>query len=178
MEPIALEQCELLNKKKPDQGYVMYPSGDKPCFRHAESKPSPEPPGPNERVVVVWSPSTRPGILRGFSAEAYQVDGRMQYMAFDTNGINTQDSDLASLIEKFGTPALKQVEDKQNRFGATFQSHSVTWILEPDIAVSFVGTTSSLDKGRVLIGTSAGQKAYNDFQAYLLKLLNPRGSGL
>ena len=81
--------------------------------------------------------------LRGKNVDAIKII---------TNGISVQETAFSTLEDKFGKPTSANVDEVQNRFGATFSVYRAQWT-KPGIIVEFEGAYESLDSGRIEIMT-------------------------
>jgi hypothetical protein len=97
-----------------------------------------------------------------FAAEV--VEGNLEGAWIKTDGLDSQDAILATLVAKYGEPSKLVEERDQNAMGAIFTSHVATWQFG-NLSVLFCGTANRTDEGLVSIETakeSALRKAWRD----------------
>jgi hypothetical protein len=95
----------------------------------------------------------------GHDITAFVHDGMMDIVTIETAGIDTQDSVMSQLIEKFGKPVRFEKVPVQNRMGANFVVDRAEWS-SPRYWVRFDADASdggshegTLDKGWIQIET-------------------------
>lgn len=114
----------------------------------------------NETVQIKFPLNAKPNLSKYGSVAALLVSGRVERMWFWTHGLKLQDHDLSTLSEKFGSPSRTSESVGRNSFGATFAIKSATWDMPGAVAVSFVGSDGTTDRGLVVIESPLGKASY------------------
>lgn len=76
------------------------------------------------------------------------ISGKIESVAFGTDGLRVQQSVYAQLLEKFGAPTTTRVEEAQNAFGARFEIRQAFWDFG-SFTVKFYGSDGRIDHGGV-----------------------------
>jgi len=152
-ERLSIPECARLTKKS-----IIYAENDNsPCFERILSpleKLHP-PLSANETITIFFPIGQDPSMISGRTILGQLVEGNLESIGFSTRGIENQDEILASLVAKYGDAGTLTEEEKQNAFGATFDSHLAIWSFS-NLSVIFQGTTDRVDAGAVNIDTPKG----------------------
>lgn len=124
----------------------------------------------DDSLLVSWAQP--PGIVTG-GAFVQLVAGKVAGLGVNTSGIETQRSDYAALVRKFGRPTRKALVPMGNAMGATFDAIRATWNLPNGTRVSYLAADNRIDRGLISISTTAGRAATREQLAKL-----NQGSGL
>lgn len=141
-KPLVLPECpfKMAGSTKLYEDIV-----DATCVENAQRYPGYKIPirvitfGRKERpLIVYWNllPLERDGILVG--------------VEFATRGLDTKQSVLDSLTEKFGEPSMIEREPVQNRMGAKFEAVYAKW-RKPNLNVTYDSVLNRIDRGAVFI---------------------------
>ena len=82
-----------------------------------------------------------------------QVDGKVGSISASFRA-SEADQISEAMIDKFGPAHLVKVEDVQNRMGATFEDHVLTW-KGSNVVLTFDSIGSEVDEGLVTISTAS-----------------------
>ena len=130
---------------------------------------------PDMWVLTIQLPyRSTPAIMRSNSLTGYAKAGALVGLDFWTHGVNTQQYDLQTLIEKYGQPSTRSGTSVQNRMGATFDSIVATWTLPDGLVVVFRGIGARLDEGMVQVSLPAAAEVRAAQAAAVDKVLNPK----
>ncbi len=88
---------------------------------------------------------------------AQLVNGSVQRMWCHTAGVRYQESDMQSLVAKFGRPTHFNRVPLQNAMGASFQTDMAAWSLPNGVRAVYMAAVSRLDRGRFEISTIPGR---------------------
>lgn len=174
LEPLSVPECLLLRPRRMEPRYSPANTTTELCFERNLTNTGSVAPLGDENVILRWPIPVRPAMVNGTTMAAYLLDGRLERLAFSTDGYASQENDLAELTQKFGEPAAQTTVTKQNAFGAQYESITAHWAVGDGITVTFTGTTHRIDEGRVIVATSAGDQA---LRVYLDSLM-PRTPSL
>lgn len=148
--PIAVAEC----RKETFGSSVSYSlSRPAPCM-----KASPVTAGPGDFSnggFMDFPPGQAPSHARGSMVGITATGGIVGVVVLNTSGYQAQDSVFTDLIAKFGKPSKSGTIPFQNRMGAKFDGIAATWDLG-EFQVEFLGITTAIDTGLLLIGTKAG----------------------
>lgn len=156
-EPFDVPVCKTDNYGSylgPKQGY---------CFKPTSSEEIAQPLVPIRSFSgtqgLVYASGERPSVIfPGVGVDAFVdlIDGRLEGVRFKTQGIQSQQQDLETLISKYGKPTSSKTTKLQNGYGATFDNISASWRLK-NLTVQFQGVTHwvnhTLNYGNVSIQT-------------------------
>jgi hypothetical protein len=128
----------------------------------------------NDTVLIKWPTMGAPRLLGApFFAMAKIMNGTLEGVSFNTRGIQSQQSDMQALSDKFGKPTSADQPSLQNAFGAKYQSVRAAWDFG-EIVVSYDSAPSSVNSGLVIVDSL---KSSADRKAVLEKLAH-RGPSL
>lgn len=153
-EPFEMAECA----SKTSYGLTTYvfehDQPVKPCWRHTFGDPGT--PLDVSDAEVQFYPARESSPAGVSFSRVLIVNGRAEGVSASTNGVTGQESILAALMRKYGTPAKLQDEEVQNRMGATFTSYTAAWG-DPALQVSFYGVAGRIDSGLISVRTAIGQ---------------------
>lgn len=108
---------------------------------------------PNIRVYEIWFPAGRlPDWVVGGFLLAYTIEGSVEAIDVRTNGLTVQRDVYRALREKFGPQNSIEFIQKQNSFGAQFESIVAHWKFGR-IHIAFQGFLETADEGLVDFAT-------------------------
>lgn len=147
-------------KIKEMQGsYSPATSDTGPCYqRNVFTRTGSGLPVENEMLAISYPITQEP--TTGKNLTAYVLDGKIQRIEFDTDGIKTQSIVLESLISKLGNPKNIEKPEIQTLSGAKFNSIIATWELANDISAAYVSAPLKITEGGFIIGTRYGISSY------------------
>lgn len=174
LEPLSVPECLLLRPRRMEPRYSPANTTTQLCFERNLTNTGSAAPLGDENVLLRWPIPIRPPMVNGTTLAAYLLDGRLERLAFSTDGYSSQERDLAELTQKLGEPSTQTTSTKQNAFGAQYESITAQWSLGDVITVTFTGTTHRIDEGRVVLATRAGDEALRVY----LDSLRPRTPSL
>jgi hypothetical protein len=96
--------------------------------------------------------------MKSEEMSAFVLDHNIEAISFSTGGLDTNESVLAALREKYGQPAAIHTTPMQNAFGAQFQAIVAIWHVG-DITVTYEAGNLDMTSGSVEIATSQGEAA-------------------
>jgi hypothetical protein len=161
-EKFTVPECA---RSKAGDGYDYGTEPAAPCFRQNIYLPLPPPNTPvlnDQHLKIYFPPTMLSDLTLDFDAEV--VDGNLEGAFINTDGLDSQDKILATLVAKYGVPSTLVEERGQNAMGAIFNSHMATWQFG-NLTVVFCGTANRTDEGLVSIETekeTALRKAWRE----------------
>ena len=129
------------------------------CFWRDDARTvKPNAPVVTTGVNILFPTGGQPEIIVPiYNIRGQVVDENLEYVTIPTCGLDCQDAALAMLKGKYGEPSSLTEDQKQNRFGAVFASHSAEWSQFTNLTVVFHGTRGRTDEGIIYIMTNKGQ---------------------
>lgn len=111
-------------------------------------------------VTVHLSPGASPSIFKSGSLQAYVKDEVLVAVAFQTDGWQSQQRTLKSLVQKYGAPSKQWTEKMQSGTGGRFGAIVASWKLK-GLLIDFHGITTDMETGDVIVGVPAGVDLVN-----------------
>lgn len=143
-----------------------------PCFLQI-TKDTGQPLHDGSKVSIIFPAGKDPTLGK---PKITIAGGKVAYMEINTRGVNTQELDMMSLVEKFGSPTKQERPSVQNRMGATFETISATWSLPNSITVEYASALTTINEGIITISTPIGRDA--EKQRVMERLKAIQGTGL
>jgi hypothetical protein len=109
----------------------------------------------------------RPEIVSGTGVSAQVIDGKVEFVKFDTAGVSSADQVFAALKTKYGPPTNLESLTVKTMAGAEFPAVSARWEFD-NLVVLFHGASGRVDSGSVVIATMKGI----DFETNVAKSVN------
>lgn len=109
----------------------------------------------NGQVNVRFPFEEKPEIVKGWLV-AFLLNGNLEGVGFETNGLKNDKVVLKNLEEKYGPPSLFLPRKMQNGFGASFESFDATWSFAT-FKVHQFGLMKEIDVGWVQIDSKKKQ---------------------
>jgi hypothetical protein len=141
-QKLTLAECP-----KDASGYDLVIRQD--CFQLLSAK--------TENVEIHFPIRNMPEMLSAPRLVALIIDGNIEGVSFSTRGIQSQNADLQRFKDKYGEPTRLVPAQVQNRMGAKFETFTALWLF-PELSVSFVSASTTLDEGLVIIDTTKGHE--------------------
>lgn len=126
----------------------------------------------DDTVKVRFPFEEAPSIAIGGIVIATVIDGKLEWLSFNTAGINDAETVLTKLKEKYGEPTTFLPRTVKTRIGASFQVFDCDWTRE-NIYVFFQSVSGSLESGLVQIATKKGAEHHDAVIKNLLKDKRP-----
>ncbi len=125
-----------------------YGSNNQDCFRRPYNQIGKGTDISNERIGFDYSYKTR--ALRPYyidNAYVQLINNKIEEVFINTDGLNSQETILSDLTNKFGKPTKVNLETGQNGFGAQFKIIQAYWSLNDTVEVVFLGAVSKKTAG-------------------------------
>jgi hypothetical protein len=117
----------------------------------------------SDDIDLEFPNNSAPDYIRRGNFAVSLLEGKVESIAFATNGLSSQASVLHALEEKFGKPSRLRPEIVQNAFGAKYSRVNAIWN-RPAVRIELEGATHT-DWGRVEISTSRYEAAIRPWDA-------------
>lgn len=155
-EPLTLPECAF-NKRYGRLSYEIasYKNPPPDCWKRNMLGTPGTPLQGNETIIVQFR-----SLPFGFEAgdpTIKLIEGRVEEFRFTTVG-GAQRDVFDALAKKYGTPVSHDVQQVQNRMGASFASITAHWSF-PNLSVLYLGLSSTVDKGVLVISSSKANQA-------------------
>lgn len=84
------------------------------------------------------------------------IDGKIEYLSFDTDGYKVQDEVFKALKDKYGSPFWNKSQPYKNMFGKQAIAYQAIWLIFSD-RLYFSGFSNQIDRGSVIFSTKKFQ---------------------
>lgn len=84
------------------------------------------------------------------------IDGKIEYLSFNTDGYTVQDEVYKALKDKYGSPFWSKNQPYKNMFGKQAVAYQAIWLIFSD-RLYFSGFSNQINKGSVIFSTKKFQ---------------------
>lgn len=109
-----------------------------------------------DSAKIQLSNKESPSYVKDGKIWAQLIDGKIEYLSFNTNGYAVQDEVFKALKNKYGSPIWNKNQPYKNMFGKQAIAYQAIWLIFSD-RLYFSGFSDQIDKGSVIFTTKKFQ---------------------